>query len=46
MAPAGFTTAMPGCMVVPYDQFKKYTMAIARGQYKPKKLSRKYRSTK
>jgi predicted transcriptional regulator len=23
--------------IMPYQQFKKYTMAIARGQYKPKK---------
>jgi predicted transcriptional regulator len=23
--------------IMPYEQFKKYTMAIARGQYKPKK---------
>lgn len=23
--------------IMPYDKFKKYTMAIARGQYKPKK---------
>ena len=26
---------------MPYDQFKKYTMAIARGQYKPKKTEPK-----
>jgi predicted transcriptional regulator len=27
--------------IMPYDQFKKYTMAIARGQYKPKKTEPK-----
>ena len=26
---------------MPYEQFKKYTMAIARGQYKPKKAEPK-----
>ncbi len=26
---------------MPYEQFKKYTMAIARGQYKPKKTEAK-----
>jgi predicted transcriptional regulator len=27
--------------IMPYEQFKKYTMAIARGQYKPKKTEAK-----
>jgi predicted transcriptional regulator len=27
--------------ILPYQQFKKYTMAIARGQYKPKKTEPK-----